>query len=41
MKMEHAIRAPDDGIVTAVHVHVGDQVDVGALLVVIEPSSPD
>lgn len=33
MKMEHAIRAPADGVVTQVHGASGDQVEEGAVLV--------
>jgi 3-methylcrotonyl-CoA carboxylase alpha subunit len=36
MKMEHTVRAPHDGRVTAVHVAVGDQVAAGAVLVALE-----
>jgi acetyl/propionyl-CoA carboxylase alpha subunit len=37
MKMEHAIRAPSDGVVRAVLCSVGDQVTRGQALVDIEP----
>jgi biotin carboxyl carrier protein len=37
MKMEHHVSAPDDGVVTDVHVRTGDQVPNGAVLLVIEP----
>ena len=33
MKMEHRITAPRNGVIDAVHVSVGDQVDNGQLLV--------
>jgi len=36
MKMEHAVKAPHDGIATEVRAKVGEQVDGGALLVVVE-----
>jgi 3-methylcrotonyl-CoA carboxylase alpha subunit len=36
MKMEHRIRSPHDGIVTAINFAVGDKVDEGAALMVIE-----
>ncbi len=35
MKMEHKITAPLDGIVSDMHVSVGDQVDNGQLLVTL------
>jgi propionyl-CoA carboxylase alpha chain len=35
MKMEHVVRAPADGVVEEVHVEAGQQVDAGALLVVL------
>ena len=35
MKMEHTVRAPADGVVTAVPVTIGDQVEEGAELVVV------
>ena len=38
MKMEHAIVAPADGVVRAVHFSVDDQVDEGVALVSYEPS---
>ena len=37
MKMEHTVRAPFDGTVTDVRVGLGEQVDTGAVLVVVEP----
>jgi 3-methylcrotonyl-CoA carboxylase alpha subunit len=36
MKMEHAVKAPHDGIAKEVRAKVGTQVDGGALLVVVE-----
>jgi propionyl-CoA carboxylase alpha chain len=36
MKMEHQIVAPVAGIVTAVHVAVGDAVDRGTVLAVLD-----
>jgi acetyl/propionyl-CoA carboxylase alpha subunit len=36
MKMEHAVKAPHDGVATDVRAKVGEQVDGGALLVVVE-----
>ncbi len=38
MKMEHVIISPRDGVVTAVHFAVGQQVDEGAELVVLDTS---
>jgi biotin carboxyl carrier protein len=38
MKMEHAIRAPRDGVVKRVLVREGDLVDAGAELVELEPA---
>jgi propionyl-CoA carboxylase alpha chain len=35
MKMEHAVTAPAAGVVEAVHVEKGRQVDAGAVLAVI------
>ena len=35
MKMEHSVRAPQDGIVESILVGVGDQVDVGQILAVV------
>jgi acetyl-CoA/propionyl-CoA carboxylase biotin carboxyl carrier protein len=37
MKMEHTVRAPDAGILRALHVAVGDQVDADRLLAVVTP----
>ncbi|MFI1463675.1 acetyl/propionyl/methylcrotonyl-CoA carboxylase subunit alpha [Nocardia carnea] len=39
MKMEHTIAAPADGVLSAVNVAVGQQVDVGAVLAVVEPAA--
>jgi propionyl-CoA carboxylase alpha chain len=36
MKMEHPIRAPQDGVVVEIRVAAGDQVENGALLLVVE-----
>jgi 3-methylcrotonyl-CoA carboxylase alpha subunit len=36
MKMEHAVKAPRDGKVKAVHFATGDQVSDGAELLVLE-----
>jgi biotin carboxyl carrier protein len=36
MKMEHEVTAPYDGVVRQVLVEVGEQVDTGAVLVVVE-----
>ena len=36
MKMEHTITAPTDAVVTDVRFGVGDRVDAGDLLVVLE-----
>lgn len=41
MKMEHVITAPSDGVVTAVHYDVGEQVAEGAELVSFEDSAAD
>ena len=40
MKMEHSIRAPYDGTVGQVGVVVGQQVDTGTVLVVVEAAGP-
>ncbi len=37
MKMEHPMRAPEDGVVTEVRVSRGDQVEAGTLLLIVEP----
>jgi propionyl-CoA carboxylase alpha chain len=39
--MEHALRAPFDGVVADVHVAVGTQVQLGAELAVITPDQAD
>jgi biotin carboxyl carrier protein len=39
MKMEHSIKAPSDGTVSAVHCAAGDQVDRGRSLVDFEPDT--
>jgi 3-methylcrotonyl-CoA carboxylase alpha subunit len=38
MKMEHQIRSPADGLVEAIHVSAGDQVEEGAELAHVQPS---
>ncbi|WP_433198215.1 acetyl/propionyl/methylcrotonyl-CoA carboxylase subunit alpha [Nocardia sp. CA-107356] len=38
MKMEHTISAPAAGVLSALNVTVGQQVDVGAVLAVVDPS---
>ncbi|WP_280457351.1 acetyl/propionyl/methylcrotonyl-CoA carboxylase subunit alpha [Nocardia carnea] len=40
MKMEHTIAAPADGVLGAVNVEVGQQVDVGTVLAVVDPAEP-
>ncbi|MYZ08286.1 hypothetical protein GT028_13065, partial [Streptomyces sp. SID2999] len=40
MKMEHRITAPTDGTLTALPAAVGRQVEMGALLAVVEASRP-
>ena len=41
MKMEHTIEAPHDGVVTEVRVSAGEQVDEGAVIVVVRvPGEP-
>ena len=35
MKMEHAVTAGEDGVVSALHVAAGDQVEADALLAVV------
>jgi propionyl-CoA carboxylase alpha chain len=35
MKMEHAVRAPHDGVVTHLHATVGAAVDTGHVLAVV------
>jgi propionyl-CoA carboxylase alpha chain len=41
MKMEHPMRATEDGVVTEVRVALGEQVEAGALLLVVEPTTHD
>ncbi len=41
MKMEHPMRATEDGVVTDVRVAEGEQVESGTLLLVVEPSTED
>jgi len=41
MKMEHPMRASEDGVVREVLVAVGEQVEAGALLLVVEADEPD
>jgi len=41
MKMEHTLRAPHTGTISEVRVAVGDQVDTGAVLVVVQEDTPD
>lgn len=36
MKMEHRVAAPADGVLTALHAEAGRQVDVGAVLAVVQ-----
>ena len=36
MKMEHVIRAPDDGVIGALHFGQGDHVEEGADLLLFE-----
>jgi propionyl-CoA carboxylase alpha chain len=36
MKMEHPMRAPEDGVVAELRVAAGEQVENGALLLVVE-----
>jgi propionyl-CoA carboxylase alpha chain len=38
MKMQHPVVAPASGVVRALGVEVGAQVDAGAVLTVIEPT---
>ncbi|MEU7769002.1 biotin carboxylase N-terminal domain-containing protein [Nocardia sp. NPDC049190] len=38
MKMEHTVAAPAAGVLSAVHVAVGQQVDLGAVLAVVDPA---
>jgi propionyl-CoA carboxylase alpha chain len=39
MKMEHTITAPSDGVLSSLNVTTGQQVEVGAILAVVE--APD
>jgi acetyl/propionyl-CoA carboxylase alpha subunit len=39
MKMEHAVTAPADGVLTELNVAVGQQVELGAVLARVEPAS--
>jgi propionyl-CoA carboxylase alpha chain len=39
MKMEHPMRATEDGVVTEVRVTLGEQVEAGALLLVVEATT--
>ncbi|MFD0365344.1 acetyl/propionyl/methylcrotonyl-CoA carboxylase subunit alpha [Nocardia sp. GCM10030253] len=41
MKMEHTIAAPADGVLSALNVTVGQQVEVGAVLAVVDPVDED
>ncbi|MFE7796950.1 acetyl/propionyl/methylcrotonyl-CoA carboxylase subunit alpha [Nocardia sp. NPDC057440] len=41
MKMEHTISAPAAGVLSALNVAVGQQVDVGAVLAVVDPVDED
>jgi propionyl-CoA carboxylase alpha chain len=41
MKMQHQINAPADGTVTELPVQQGQQVDVGAVLAVVDPADVD
>ncbi|MBA4858226.1 ATP-grasp domain-containing protein [Nocardia farcinica] len=41
MKMEHTIAAPAAGVLSAVNVAVGQQVDIGTVLAVVEPAADD
>lgn len=38
MKMEHTVAAPVDGVLSAVNVEVGRQVEVGTVLAVVDPA---
>ena len=40
MKMEHRIKSPFAGSVKKIHVKEGEQVELGALLVELEPAKP-
>ena len=39
MKMQHTVSAPHDGVVTEIDVTVGQQVESGAVLAVVESDS--
>jgi 3-methylcrotonyl-CoA carboxylase alpha subunit len=41
MKMEHSLTAPRDGVVAGIHTAVGDQVQLGACLIQLEPDVTD
>jgi propionyl-CoA carboxylase alpha chain len=41
MKMEHPVRAAEDGVVTEVRVALDDQVEAGALLLVVQSDEGD
>ena len=41
MKMQHQIDAPTNGVVTELPVQPGQQVDVGAVLAVVETEAED
>lgn len=41
MKMEHTIAAPADGVLSEVTVEIGQQVELGAVLAVVEPAATD
>ena len=38
MKMEHAVRAPQAGVVSSLHAEVGAAVDTGHVLAVVSPA---
>jgi propionyl-CoA carboxylase alpha chain len=41
MKMEHPMRASEDAVVREVRVALGDQVESGAVLLVVDPVQAD
>jgi propionyl-CoA carboxylase alpha chain len=41
MKMEHAVRCPRDGVITAVRVVAGQQVETGTVLAVVGEEADD
>ncbi|MFE2429482.1 biotin carboxylase N-terminal domain-containing protein [Streptomyces sp. NPDC059373] len=41
MKMEHRVTAPASGVLTALHAEVGRQVEVGAVLAVVQELAPE